>query len=79
MLCDPCGPLVICAPGEEEIFRRHGVESVRWEDFLISGRKGRASLAEAPAGKGTEGYIEVARWPTLGQGNAGRSLPTPSP
>jgi len=30
-------PLVICAPGDEEIARRHGVASVSWEDFLISG------------------------------------------
>jgi hypothetical protein len=30
-------PLVICAPGDEEIARRHGVLSVSWEDFLISG------------------------------------------
>jgi hypothetical protein len=30
-------PLVICAPGEEEIARRHVVLSVSWEDFLISG------------------------------------------
>jgi hypothetical protein len=25
------------APGDEEIARRHGVASVNWEDFLISG------------------------------------------
>jgi len=30
-------PLVICAPGDEKIARRHGVLSVSWEDFLISG------------------------------------------
>ena len=36
-------------------------------------RKGRAPLPEAPAGKGTEGYIEVARWPTLGP--RGRGTP----
>jgi hypothetical protein len=29
--------LVICKPGDEEIARRHGVASVSWEDFLISG------------------------------------------
>jgi predicted AAA+ superfamily ATPase len=30
-------PLVICAPGAEETARRHGIQSVSWEDFLISG------------------------------------------
>jgi hypothetical protein len=30
-------PLVICAPGDEEIARRHSVASVSWEDFLIFG------------------------------------------
>ena len=30
-------PLVISAPGDEEIARRHGLASVNWEDFLISG------------------------------------------
>ena len=30
-------PLVISAPGDEEIARRNGVASVNWEDFLISG------------------------------------------
>jgi len=30
-------PLVISAPGDEEIARRHGIRSVSWEDFLVSG------------------------------------------
>jgi hypothetical protein len=30
-------PLVICAPGDEEIARRHGIRGVSWEDFLVSG------------------------------------------
>jgi predicted AAA+ superfamily ATPase len=30
-------PLVISAPGDEELARRHGVQSVSWEDFLVSG------------------------------------------
>ena len=30
-------PLVISASGDEEIARRHGVASMSWEDFLISG------------------------------------------
>ena len=30
-------PLVISAPGNEEIARRHGIRGVSWEDFLVSG------------------------------------------
>ena len=30
-------PLVISAPGDEEIARRHGIRGVGWEDFLVSG------------------------------------------
>jgi predicted AAA+ superfamily ATPase len=30
-------PLVISAPGDEEIARRHGIRGVSWEDFLVSG------------------------------------------
>ena len=30
-------PLVISAPGDEEIARRHGLLSISWEDFLVSG------------------------------------------
>jgi predicted AAA+ superfamily ATPase len=30
-------PLVISAPGDEEIARRHGVASLSWEDFLLFG------------------------------------------
>ncbi len=30
-------PLVISAPGDEQIARRHGVKGISWEDFLISG------------------------------------------
>jgi len=30
-------PLVISAPGDEEIARRHGLQGVSWEEFLISG------------------------------------------
>jgi predicted AAA+ superfamily ATPase len=30
-------PLVISAPGDEEIARRHGISGVSWEDFLVSG------------------------------------------
>jgi predicted AAA+ superfamily ATPase len=33
-------PLVITAPGDEEIGRRHGIQSISWEDFLISGPPG---------------------------------------
>jgi predicted AAA+ superfamily ATPase len=33
-------PLVICAPGSEETARRHGIESISWEDFLIAGPPG---------------------------------------
>jgi len=33
-------PLVISAPGDEKIARRHGIESVNWEDFLIAGPPG---------------------------------------
>jgi predicted AAA+ superfamily ATPase len=29
--------LIICAPGREEISRRHGIESMNWEDFLMAG------------------------------------------
>jgi hypothetical protein len=39
-------PLVISAPGDEGIARRHGVASVSWEDFLISGpEKGKNTAA----------------------------------
>jgi hypothetical protein len=34
-------PLVISAPGDEETARRHGIESVSWEDFLVTGPPGR--------------------------------------
>jgi predicted AAA+ superfamily ATPase len=30
-------PLVVCAPGNEEAARRHNIDSVSWETFLISG------------------------------------------
>jgi hypothetical protein len=30
-------PLVISAPGDEEIARRHGLLGISWEDFLVSG------------------------------------------
>ena len=30
-------PLVISAPGNEETARRHGIESISWEDFLVGG------------------------------------------
>ena len=30
-------PLVICTPGSEETTRRHGIQSISWEDFLIGG------------------------------------------
>jgi hypothetical protein len=30
-------PLVVCAPGSEETTRRHGIQSISWEDFLIAG------------------------------------------
>ncbi len=30
-------PLVICAPGSEETSRRHGIQSINWEDFLLQG------------------------------------------
>lgn len=30
-------PLVISAPGDEEIAQRHGIAGVSWEDFLIGG------------------------------------------
>ncbi len=33
--------LVISAPGDEETARRHGIESVSWEDFLIAGPPGK--------------------------------------
>ena len=33
-------PLVITAPGDEQSARRHGIESVSWEDFLIAGPPG---------------------------------------
>ena len=33
-------PLVISAPGNEEGARRHGIRSVSWEDFLVSGPPG---------------------------------------
>ena len=34
-------PLVITAPGDEEIGRRHGIESINWEDFLMTGPPGK--------------------------------------
>jgi uncharacterized protein len=34
-------PLVISAPGDEEIVQRHGVESVSTEDFLVTGPPGK--------------------------------------
>ena len=34
-------PLVITAPGDEETARRHGIESISWEDFLIAGPPGK--------------------------------------
>ncbi len=34
-------PLVITAPGDEDIGRRHGIRSVSWEDFLVSGPPAR--------------------------------------
>jgi hypothetical protein len=34
-------PLVISAPGDEGVARRHGIESVSWVDFLISGPPGK--------------------------------------
>jgi len=30
-------PLVISAPGDEDIARRHGIPGISWEDFLVSG------------------------------------------
>jgi predicted RecB family endonuclease len=33
-------PLVICAPGRDETARRHGIQSVGWEDFLIASPQG---------------------------------------
>jgi len=33
-------PLVITAPGDENSAKRHGIESVSWEDFLIAGPPG---------------------------------------
>ena len=30
-------PMVICAPGDEPIARRHGIQGISWEEFLISG------------------------------------------
>jgi uncharacterized protein len=30
-------PLVISRPGDEETARRHGIESIGWEDFLLDG------------------------------------------
>jgi hypothetical protein len=30
-------PLVISAPGDEEIARRHGISAISWQDFLMSG------------------------------------------
>jgi predicted RecB family endonuclease len=30
-------PLVISRPSNEETARRHGVESIGWEDFLLGG------------------------------------------
>jgi hypothetical protein len=34
-------PLVISAPGNEEIARRHGIAGVSWENFLVSGPPSR--------------------------------------
>jgi predicted AAA+ superfamily ATPase len=34
-------PLVITAPGDEETPRRHGIDSISWEDFLIAGPPGK--------------------------------------
>jgi hypothetical protein len=34
-------PLVISASGDEETARRHGIESVSWEDFLVTGPPGK--------------------------------------
>lgn len=36
-------PLVITAPGDEESARRHGLQSISWEDFLVSGPPGDQS------------------------------------
>ena len=33
-------PLVISAPGDEEVARRHGIASISWEDFLVRGPDG---------------------------------------
>ena len=30
-------PLVLTAPGDEELARRHGIQSLSWEDYLVSG------------------------------------------
>ncbi len=30
-------PLVITAPGDEDCARRHGLRSMKWEDFLLTG------------------------------------------
>jgi len=30
-------PLVICRPGDQETARRHGIQSISWEDFLLRG------------------------------------------
>lgn len=30
-------PLVVSAPGDEDVSRRHGIDSVSWEDFLLTG------------------------------------------
>jgi hypothetical protein len=30
-------PLVICAPGDEAIAQRHGIASLNWKEFLVSG------------------------------------------
>jgi hypothetical protein len=70
---------MIAAPTHDEIFRGHGIESTGREDYLISAAGGRASLADASAGKGTDGCFEAALVP-LGQENAvpGRSQPTTS-
>ena len=40
-------PLVITAPGDEPLARRHGLVAMSWKDFLISGpgpRWGRSAL-----------------------------------
>jgi predicted AAA+ superfamily ATPase len=34
-------PLVISAPGGEEVAQRHGIQSISWEDFLVTGPPGR--------------------------------------